>query len=875
MPDESKDPRTEKLHTTKIGLPRAPEPPERIGGYRILRTLGAGGMGIVYEAEQSQPRRPVALKVIRGGAHVDEVQLKMFRREAQTLARLRHPSIAAIYESGGTADGQAFFAMELVRGETLKQWLEKRRPTAGLGAAELRLRLELFRKICDGVAYAHQRGVVHRDIKPTNILVTLESKGATESDGVPDVKILDFGLARITDVDESLTSIVSEAGKVQGTLPYMSPEQFRGVPDGIDLRTDVYSLGVLLYEMLSDQLPYDISRAIFHEAAQVVCESPPRPLSGAASGSRRLDKDLETITLKALEKEPARRYQSVFALADDIQRYLSNQPILARPPSAVYQLRKMVARHRLAFGFAGSLLVMLVVLAVSMTIQADLIAAERDRANLEAATADRVSAFLIDLFQVVDPNRAQGASITARELVDQGANRVRRELSGEPLLQARMMLTLGNVYQRLGLYAEARPLLEQSLRIRREMLPADDPVIAESLTALGGLHRHTGEYPEAQALYERVLELRQTALGTDHPEVATALSNLAVVHWQAGRYEESRRLQERALAIREAMLGPDDILVAHSLNNLSLLLKVQGEYPRALSLARRSLEIKERTLGADHPDTAKTRNNLATLLRKMGDYEAARPLLEEALAVRERTLGPDHPDVGQSLNNLANLLQVTGDFANARPLYERSLAIREKALGPDHVDVSQTLNNLGILLVSMGEYDQARQHYERALAIREAALGPEHRRVAQTLNNLANLYRRMGDYDGSLPLYERATEIYEKSLGPEHLEVGLSLQPIAIVHFTRGDPERAFAIHDRAVRIFESGVGLEHPEVLYSQAAYHAAIGSRNEALRYLEGAVAAGYSTLWLTRDPDLESLHGSPEFDALTAQLETRASP
>jgi serine/threonine protein kinase/tetratricopeptide (TPR) repeat protein len=871
MRDESRrEPQPEDPDTTEFETPVARQP-ERIGNYRIIKRIGAGGMGVVYEAEQSHPRRLVALKVIRGGTYVDETHLRMFHREAQTLGRLKHPAIAAIFESGDTEDGQHFFAMELVRGETLSQWLLKHNPRS-LSTAELRLRLELFRKICEAVAYAHQRGVVHRDLKPSNILVTKESRGVSGAAGgeVPDVKILDFGLARITDSDVELSTIVTQVGKVQGTLPYMSPEQFKGVPEEIDLRTDVYSLGVVLYEMLTGQLPHDVSRATIHEAARIVCDEQVKPLSGSWSGARGPDRDIETIVLKAIEKEPSRRYQGVSSISEDIQRYLCDQPITARPPSAVYQIRKMVARHRLGFGFAGSLLVMLVALAVSMTVQASLIASERDRANHEAMTAERVSAFLIDLFKVADPHESKGNTVTARELLDQGAGRLRQELRGEPLVQARMMVTVGNVYQRLGLYEKARPLLEESLLIRRELLAADDPVIAESLTALAGFHRFVGEYSEARRFYEEALELLQAAWGAAHPDVAKAVSNLSVVHWQTGRYDESLELQMRALEIREATLGPDDILVAHSLNNLSLLLKERGEYDEALLMAKRALEIKETRLGPDHPDTAMTRGNLATLLRRMGDYAAARPLLEQSLTTREETLGPEHPDVAQSLNNLANLLQTTGDYVEARPLYERSLAIREKALGPDHIDVSQTLNNLAVLLVATGEFDTARLHYERALTIREEVLGPEHRRVAQTSNNLANLYRRDGEnLDESLALYERGLAIYEKALGPEHLEVGLILQPIAIVHFLQGRPEESREHHERAVRVFEETVGLDHPEVLYSLAAYHAATGARDSSIDYLQRAVDAGYSTLWLTRDPDLESLHGDPEFEEIAARL------
>jgi len=333
--------------------------PLEIGGYRILRRLGEGGMGVVYEAEQQSPRRLVALKVIRGGSLAHDQAVRLFEREVQALARLKHPGIAAIYEAGQTLDGEHFFAMELVRGETLAAFLARRSRETGrpLDAEEV---LRTFARICEAVNYAHQRGVIHRDLKPSNILVT-GSAAAPDSHTppLPEIKVLDFGLARITDVDVQATTMVSEVGRILGTLPYMSPEQVRGNPDEIDLRSDIYSLGVMLYELLTGALPYELPRRALHEAARVINEEPPRPpraavaILGSSSSVRvkRVARDLESILLKCLEKEPARRYQSVAGLAGDLERFLTSQPILARPPSAVYQLQKLVRRHRLGFAF--------------------------------------------------------------------------------------------------------------------------------------------------------------------------------------------------------------------------------------------------------------------------------------------------------------------------------------------------------------------------------------------------------------------------------------------------------------------------------------------------------------------------------------------
>ena len=380
-------------------------------------------MGVVYEAEQQHPRRPVALKVIRGGAHVGPDTLKLFQREAQTLARLRHPGIAALYETGVTDDGLHYFAMELVRGSTLSAWI-RQRPSGPLTPEEVRLRLSVFKKICDAVAYAHQRGVIHRDLKPGNVLIPKETTGGSFHDVVADVKVLDFGLARITDSDVQATTYVTEMGKIRGTLPYMSPEQVRGNPDEIDLRTDVYALGVMLYEMVTGQLPYDLTRAQIPEAVRIICEQAPRSISATFTGTRRLDADVITIAGKCLEKEASRRYQSAAQLGDDVQRYLTDQPILARPPSAAYQLKKLAARHKGAVAFAATVFVLVAALAATSTVQAVRIARERDRANQEAETAQKVSQFLEDLFKVPDPSESRGSTVTAREILDQGAARV-------------------------------------------------------------------------------------------------------------------------------------------------------------------------------------------------------------------------------------------------------------------------------------------------------------------------------------------------------------------------------------------------------------------------------------------------------------------
>jgi eukaryotic-like serine/threonine-protein kinase len=379
--------------------------PLSIAGYRIRRKIGEGGMGVVYEAEQPSPQRPVALKVIRAATSADGYQIRLFQREMQALARLKHPAIAAIYEAGVTADGQHFFTMEMVSGVPLMEYARGRRLDGVHPPSSPQERLELFLSICEAIGYAHQRGVIHRDLKPTNILVGEASESHSHGpdgrlSGTAGVKVLDFGLARIHD-DAQLTEVYSEIGQIKGTLPYMSPEQARGEPDAIDIRSDVYSLGIILYELMTDRLPYDVQRRSLPEAIRIICEEPPKSMIGsrpapAAQPTKagRIDRDVETIVLKALEKEPARRYASAAALGDDVARYLTRQPILARAPSALYQFRKLVARHRAPFALLAALFVVLLGFAITMAVQSMRIAGERDRALAaeQVAAEQRVAA---------------------------------------------------------------------------------------------------------------------------------------------------------------------------------------------------------------------------------------------------------------------------------------------------------------------------------------------------------------------------------------------------------------------------------------------------------------------------------------------------
>lgn len=720
-----------------------PGPGARIGGYRLIEIVGRGGMGIVYRAEQDNPRRTVALKLIRAGLADSQVHAR-FEFEAQILGRLQHPGIAQIYEAGTTDSGrgpQPFFAMEFVEGRLLSAYLATAQPG-------IRARLELFVKICAAVQHAHTKGVIHRDLKPANILVVEERQDPRIERAEPKTqpKILDFGVARVADAEFEAHTLQTTIGQLIGTLPYMSPEQIAGDPRELDTRSDVYALGVILYEMLSGRLPYDVSRLTLPEVARVIREVEPASLS---SVNRALGGDLEIIVRCALEKEKSRRYQSAADLAADVQRFLRDEPIAARPPSAWYQLSKFARRRKaLVIGLAtatvaivGGLIATSAALGRALVAEAGAQQAqrraeaardsadrqrrvaddERRRATDEAETAAAVNAFLNEMLASVNPEGGN-REVTVREVLDRAATKVGDAFPDRPRVEASLRETIGRSYLGLGQPEEAAAQFRASLALREKEAGPHTPALYETMNNLASACQNAGRADEAEALFRRSLEGLTQTLGAERPETLSVTNNLGMLLIQRGHYSEAEPLLRSAAEGHRKVSGPESMVTLDALSNLAILLQFEGKLEDAETLSRETLATRRRALGNLHPGTLVAVNNHGTLLALRGKYEEAEPLYFESLDLSRHVLGPEHPETLISMANVAGLVRDRGRAVEAEPLYRETLRLQEKVLGDTHADTIDTRRNLASTLRELGQLDEAER--EARAAVDAARRGP-------------------------------------------------------------------------------------------------------------------------------------------------------
>ncbi|MEO8193969.1 MAG: serine/threonine-protein kinase [Gemmatimonadales bacterium] len=725
-----------------------PHHPEQIGPYKIIRVLGEGGMGIVYEAADTGPvRRHVALKVVRGGLDSAEVKSR-FEAERQALALMDHAGIAKVLQAGATPTGEPFFAMELVKGLPITDYCDTNR----LSTKE---RLELFVAVCQAVQHAHQKGVIHRDLKPSNILVT-------EQDGKPCPKIIDFGIAKALGLQLTESTLVTKLGQPLGTAAYMSPEQAESSGLDVDTRTDIYSLGVLLYMLLVGSLPVDPAGIPMHAFMFRLASGntqTPRPSArftslgeyrtaiaqARATDPERLERDLkgdlDWIVMKALEPQRARRYDTAVAFAADIERYLSHQPVIARPPTTGYRLGKFIRRHRTAV--AATSVAALALIGGAALAGAGLVRArraERVAAN-EAASAQQVSDFLVDLFKVSNPSEARGNAVTARELLDRGAKKSQADLAKQPVVQSRMMHTIGTAYSSLGLYGAAREQLEHALATRQRLLGPDDPAVGETELALANAIAEYGDPALAESHFNRAMAITSKAFGADDARIARVAAGLGGLRYRQGQNAEAEALYKQAITIDQQKLPADDPTLAADFANLGSVYWAQNRLPEAEQMLRRSLAIQERRFGPDNPDLASMLSNLGVLYYTLGQYANALPQYERARAIYAKTLDPMHPNVASMLNNLAETYWKLRRYSEADSLFRRAIVIKEARLSQGNPSIATSLNGLAGVLRDQRKTAEAETLYKRALNIRSRALKPGDPNIAETVKDYGDLLR--------------------------------------------------------------------------------------------------------------------------------------
>jgi non-specific serine/threonine protein kinase/serine/threonine-protein kinase len=850
----------------------SPQPDLEIAGYTILRKIDEGGMGEVFEAAQAEPARRVAIKMVKRGMDSEEVVAR-FESERHTLALMNHAHIAQVYAAGTTITGRPYFVMEYVQGAPITEHCDRER----LGIDE---RIALFLEVCEGVHHAHQKGIIHRDIKATNVLVQVEHGHATP-------KIIDFGLAKALSRKTEEVGL-TQAGSPIGTPEYMSPEQLEAEGTSVDTRTDVYALGVLLFELMVGSRPFDarvmIEDGFFEFRRQILEVDAPRPSTRATENTavlrrtnalqlgRWLRGDLDWIVGRALEKQPDRRYASVSEFAADLQRYLDDEPVLASPPSRAYRIQKFVRRHKVGVASALALLVALslgivgTTLAMVRAVRAEELASreaeranqeagtarraeelasrEAERANQEAHTARRTADFLTGLFAVVDPGEARGNSVTAREILDRGAKRIEAELQEEPEVRASLMSTMGVVYTRLGLYPAALPLLREALEERRRTLGDEDERVAESRNNLGATLLKTADYEGAERELRAALAARRRLLGA-HPATAQSLNDLAALQSERGRWSEAEELSREALELRRKLLGRH-AAVAESLNTLAFALAKQHKTEGVEDLLREALELRTELLGR-HPDTAESLSNLGSFFYEHERQSEAIPLFQQSLDMKREVYGAVHPEVALGMNNLAYALHDTGDLDGAEKLFRSAVEQQRALLGKGHPDLGQALNNLAFVLHDRGDYEGARACFFEAVAVYRRALGDEHPSVLNAVSNATSLVTE-------------AIKRRERELGADDPQTMGARLDLVELYLSAGNPGAARPLAEEAWQQLSEGAEAEGALAARAESllgALLADMGELNEAEELLD----AGFTRLLESLGPGAAAARSAGE--------------
>ena len=713
-----------------------------IGCYKLLEQIGEGGCGVVYMAEQQEPvRRRVALKIIKLGMDTKGV-IARFEAERQALALMDHPNIARVFDAGTTESGRPYFVMQLIRGVKITEFCDQH-------SLSTKQRLKLFIQVCQAVQHAHQKGIIHRDIKPSNILVT------NTPDGQALPVVIDFGIAKAT-TDQPLTdkTLFTAFQMLIGTPAYMSPEQADLTSVEVDTRTDIYSLGVLLYELLTGCTPFEVRELLkkgLDEIRRVIREQEPLAPSTLLSrmGSADLNTvaqnrkseppvlirgirgDLDWIAMKALDKDRTRRYETANGLALDVQRFLSDEAVSARPPSAIYKFQKLVARNKLLFAgvavIAALLIAGLIVVSASLAKERQAhhetdtalarVEAEKGKAETESVKSRQVTQFLENMLQGVGPSVSRGRDTAMLlEILDQTAERVGKEMTNQPSVETELRSLIGRLYLEIGNYDQAETMHRAALATNRKMFDSQSPPVAASLSDLGVALDKQGKFREAESAHQEALGIRRRILGSDNVASAASLNNLATVLRHQGRKEQAEALAREALQIVQKSLGEDSLEAADILHNLSVVLGDQGKRAEAEATARQLLAMRRRLLGNESPLVASALGDLAWAAQSSGKLDEAISLERQALAMQQKLLGDQAPDVGKSLKLLSQLLSTQGKLDESYALLDAALAKQRKFSGADNPDSLATLRSLGLILQAEGKFAEAEKIHRDALA---------------------------------------------------------------------------------------------------------------------------------------------------------------
>jgi len=841
-----------------------------VGPYRLLERIGSGGMGEVWLADQIQPvRRRVAIKLIKAGMDTNEVVAR-FQAERQALALMDHPGIAKVFEAGSTLQGRPYFVMEYITGTPITQYCDQHRMT-------VRERLELFVQVCDAVQHAHQKAIIHRDLKPSNILVS-------EVDGKPMPRVIDFGVAKAISYGLTAEAQFTQTGAILGTPAYMSPEQASSIGVDVDTRTDVYSLGVILYELLVGARPLDFHDLALEEMLrQLREEESPRPSakmrmrreqsgttaenrgSDAPKLLRQLRGDVDAIALKAVEKDRSRRYGSPSDLAADIGRYLRSEAVLAVPPSLTYRTGKFARRYRGALAAIAACVLMLILASGVSIWQSIRATKQRDRADVEAATAQAVSDFLqndllaqASAYTQWGPSSKADPDLKVRSALDRAATRVTGRFDRQPEVEAAIRDTIGQTYMELGLYQDALKQLDRAQDLQHRTLGAENPKTLRTGGRLAGAVMATGRYAEAEGLFSHVLKTQRRVLGSEHPDTLLSMSGLAYIYREQGKYPQAEALESQVFEICRRVLGPEHPSTLDGMDKLAELYYRQGKYPQAEMLGNQVLQIRRRVFGLEHPGTTISMSDLANVYAARGKYAQAEALYSQTLEIRRRVTGPDSPYTLAAMNNVAVVYSDQGKYAQAEALDSQTLQIRRHVLGPESPETLMSMENLACNYADRRKYPQAEALFSQTLEIERRVMGIESRFTLNTLSDAVFMYQREGKYALAETYAAEVLAAWRHALGPESAvtmkaEADLVTARLSQRKFIESEPPA------RELLEFYRKIRSEEWQRFRAESLLGASLAGQKKYAK-AESLLLEGYRGIWAQKDriaaPDLYHL-------------------